>query len=216
MAGCWTRIDWYVAQPLLWRPFLMKPMGKVGILFAVNASLALLVQACRVTTSNTPSGDPPVQAPSTPPVSPSPAPVPPPPIAPSGPTGGSVDASGIERLAPARSGVAPLSSRADAAVFPSSPPETPRKLAGAPQDMLACKTDADCAITCRFDGDCCAEQCGCSQPMSHAFSKRLERHLAESCGPEPVCPVASCVGTKKYKARCDAGTCVARKLPGSV
>jgi hypothetical protein len=82
--------------------------------------------------------------------------------------------------------------------------------------MLACRTHDDCAITCRIDGSCCTEQCGCSQPMSRAFLKRLERYLADVCGKDPVCPVASCVGEKKYQARCERGLCVARKLPGSV
>ncbi len=83
------------------------------------------------------------------------------------------------------------------------------------EERLACKTDADCVITCRTDGDCCTEQCGCSQPMSRAFLKRLERHLIEECGPNPICPVASCVGTKNYRPQCQKGQCDALKLPGS-
>lgn len=96
------------------------------------------------------------------------------------------------------------------------PAPTPRKLAEHPQQALACNKDSDCLITCRSDGDCCLEQCGCSQAMSRAFVQRLERHLAAQCGSDPLCPVAGCVGTKKYKARCVRGQCAAVKLPGSV
>ena len=105
--------------------------------------------------------------------------------------------------------------RGEPSALPASiSPPAPPALAP-PEEMLACKTHADCAITCRIDGDCCTEQCGCSQPMNRAFLKRLEQHLTKDCGNEPVCPVASCVGEKKYAARCDIGLCVAHKLPGS-
>jgi hypothetical protein len=110
---------------------------------------------------------------------------------------------------------APASPPPAASVVPSEPNASPSRLAQTPEEVLACRTDADCIITCRFDGSCCTEQCGCSQPMSRAFAKRLERHLLEECGKDPICPVASCVGTKKDAARCERGQCVAKKLPGS-
>jgi hypothetical protein len=91
-----------------------------------------------------------------------------------------------------------------------------RELAGDASEPLACGADDDCVITCRSDGSCCLEQCGCSHPMSRAFLARLESHLAEACGPDPLCPVAGCVGTKRYAPRCDNGRCTARKLPGGV
>jgi hypothetical protein len=92
----------------------------------------------------------------------------------------------------------------------------PRKLAGDAAEPLSCRTDADCVITCHADGSCCLEQCGCSYPMSRVFLARLESHLSAECGPDPLCPVAGCVGTKLYEARCDNGQCTARKLPGGV
>jgi hypothetical protein len=98
------------------------------------------------------------------------------------------------------------------------PPERriPRKLASDASEPLFCRADADCAITCRTDGSCCLEQCGCSQPMSRSFLARLESHHAGECGPNPLCPVAGCVGTKLYEPYCDRGQCAARKLPGGV
>jgi len=52
--------------------------------------------------------------------------------------------------------------------------------------------------------------------MSRLFLERLESHVAHECGPNPLCPVAGCVGTKLYEARCQKGQCVAIKLPGGV
>ena len=92
----------------------------------------------------------------------------------------------------------------------------PDKLAKTEADPLGCRVDADCVITCRSDGSCCLEQCGCSMPMSRNFLERLEVHLADQCGPKPLCPVAGCVGTKLYEARCTQGRCSALKLPGGV
>ncbi|HMJ53064.1 MAG TPA: hypothetical protein VK540_13340 [Polyangiaceae bacterium] len=92
----------------------------------------------------------------------------------------------------------------------------PPTLARDPAESLACRADAECTITCRSDGSCCLEQCGCSAPMSRLFLERLESHVAHECGPNPLCPVAGCVGTKLYEARCQKGQCVAIKLPGGV
>jgi hypothetical protein len=92
----------------------------------------------------------------------------------------------------------------------------PPTLAHDPAESLACRGDADCTITCRSDGSCCLEQCGCSQPMGRQFLERLELHLARECGPKPLCPVAGCVGTKLYEVRCEKGQCSAVKLPGGV
>jgi len=92
----------------------------------------------------------------------------------------------------------------------------PRKLARDANEPLACGADADCVITCRTDGRCCLEQCGCSQPMSRSFLARLETHLSAECGPDPLCPVAGCVGTKLNEPRCENGQCTARKLPGGI
>jgi hypothetical protein len=92
----------------------------------------------------------------------------------------------------------------------------PPKLARDDDEALTCRADADCIITCRSDGSCCLEQCGCSHPMSRAFLARLESHLSRACGPDPLCPVAGCVGTKLYEPYCDSGRCAARKLPGGV
>jgi len=52
--------------------------------------------------------------------------------------------------------------------------------------------------------------------MSRLFLERLESHLARECGPNPLCPVAGCVGTKLYEPRCKKGQCTALKLPGGV
>lgn len=107
----------------------------------------------------------------------------------------------------------------DAASAPGSSERehrVPRKLAGDPTEPLACRADADCIITCRTDGSCCLEQCGCSQPMSRTFLARLESHLSRECGPDPLCPVAGCVGTKLYEPACEKGQCAARKLPGGL
>jgi hypothetical protein len=131
---------------------------------------------------------------------------------------------GCRNGAPAAAGggpaaVARIDGRAADAPSPAvdpAPAPTPRRLAEQPRQSLACNKDSDCLITCRSDGDCCLEQCGCSRAMSRGFLQRLERHLAEQCGPDPLCPVAGCVGTKRYKARCVRGQCTAVKLPGSV
>ena len=105
----------------------------------------------------------------------------------------------------------------DAATVVRSPERRiPRTLAGDASEPLACHADADCIITCRTDGSCCLEQCGCSQPMSRTFLARLESHLSRECGPDPLCPVAGCVGTKLYEPRCEKGQCTALKLPGGV
>lgn len=99
---------------------------------------------------------------------------------------------------------------------PTSETPIPQTLARDATDVVGCGGDADCVITCRSDGSCCLEQCGCSMPMSRAFLDRLEAHHARECGPNPRCPVAGCVGTKLYEARCRQGQCVAVKLPGGV
>jgi hypothetical protein len=111
--------------------------------------------------------------------------------------------------------------RSDASPQPTGLPvdseyREPDKLAKTGAETLGCRVDADCVITCRSDGSCCLEQCGCSTPMSRSFLERLEVHLARECGPKPLCPVAGCVGTKLYEAHCTKGRCSAVKLPGGV
>jgi hypothetical protein len=128
---------------------------------------------------------------------------------------------------PAAPGVSTQAESSTPRPLPGAPPELPKsgpdserrvppKLGRDDADALTCRVDADCVITCRSDGSCCLEQCGCSMPMSRPFLDRLEVHLARECGPNPLCPMAGCVGTKLYEPRCHKGQCVAVKQPGGV
>lgn len=79
-------------------------------------------------------------------------------------------------------------------------------------ELRGCQSDADCAITCRRDGDCCPELCACTSVYNKAFIAELEQQQAH-CDARK-CPVARCEApTHDLAAVCEAGVCAVRQTP---
>ena len=88
-----------------------------------------------------------------------------------------------------------------------------------PADEFACRSDAECEITCNIDGECCAEPC---PPCSHAYHKNKVRKMRDerrkSCkgkaeSPECNPPVGCAEPQHDFVPRCEQGACTAVKAP---
>jgi hypothetical protein len=78
------------------------------------------------------------------------------------------------------------------------------------RESTACKTDADCVLTCDTDGRCCPQLCVCTHPFNRAFAARLRAHIASTCG-AAICPVARCMLPKATPSPvCRSNVCSVR------
>lgn len=93
----------------------------------------------------------------------------------------------------------------------AAPGSVARLGAGRPAaEVRGCAADADCVVSCRVDGACCPEVCGCTQVYNRAFLAALTAH-------QSGCATAGCDQLKcteyapPYTAACVSGRCVARR-----
>lgn len=103
-----------------------------------------------------------------------------------------------------------------------APPSEPKTLQGrevtgilgtrSPEQLRGCRTDADCALTCRVDGDCCPRLCTCDHALNRETLAELQAHQA-------ACTYRGCAKAKcrdpghDLVPTCVDGLCGAREVP---
>ena len=100
---------------------------------------------------------------------------------------------------------------------PAKPPVRKAPVTDPPPDLLRCKQDSDCIVSCA--DDCCGAPCGCHSTLTAAADKWYRDHEAERCGDaRRECPPVGCAYEQEFATpRCASGgrcTLSQNRLPG--